>query len=475
MRGKNFYLTTPIYYVNDRPHVGHAYTTVAADVLSRYHRLLNDDVFFLTGTDENAEKNLRGAEKAGLEIKDYLAQMASLYQETWRELSIEPDFFIRTTWENHRRGVYQFLARVQQRGDIYRRQYRGLYCRGCEAFKTEKDLVDGRCPDHQTIPEELSEENYFFRLTRYRDFLLHYLDRYPDFIQPPSRREEVRNFIANFMEDFSISRPYRGWGIPFPGDSSQVVYVWFDALLNYLTGIGYGWDEEKFKHYWPAELHLVGKDIIKFHCAYWPAMLESAGLPQPRRIFAHGYFTLEGQKISKSIGNVIDPRELVAEYGADALRYYYFRALSFGQDGDFSRSQLAQIYRSELAHEWGNLVGRVLALANKNNLTLPPWPRPRAVVLRYREYKKALDQLELSRALQLLRQEVRQLNIQIDQLKPWEKIGEDEGRQAVAQWLVKISELAILYQPFLPQSSTKIKQWYENKTSSSLSPLFPLR
>ncbi|MEK7123124.1 MAG: class I tRNA ligase family protein [Patescibacteria group bacterium] len=304
-----YYLTTPIYYINDKPHIGHAYCTIVADVIAQYHRLRGDDTFFLTGIDENSLKNIESAEKIGMgdRIAEYLDMQAAIWQQTWDSLGISNDYFIRTTEEHHKQGVEKFWRRVQAQGDIYKGEYEGFYCIGCEEFIRPTDLVNGQCPIHKRDPEKLLEKNYFFAASRYRDRLLEHIEKNPNFIQPQSRRNEVINYIQNHFDDISISRETMKWGIPVPDDPKQVVYVWFDALINYLTGIGYGWDDELFTRWWPCDLHLVGKEIIKFHCALWPAMLMSAGIPLPERVFAHGFLTIDGQKMSKSLGNAIDP------------------------------------------------------------------------------------------------------------------------------------------------------------------------
>jgi len=378
---KKFYLTTPIYYVNDKPHIGHAYTTIVADALARYHRLRGEDVMFVTGTDENSQKNIQAMEKAGeRDLNGYLERMADAWKESWTDLGITFDDFIRTTEPRHHAGVVRFWDAVKKSGDIYEGEYEGWYCTGCEAFKKDSELVNERCPLHPNKAlERLKEKNYFFRLSAYRDQLLALYDQGGDFVMPESRRHEVRNYVAEHLADISISRESRvvPVGIPVPGDPSQRIYVWFDALLNYLTVIGYGTDEDRFKKWWPADLHLVGKEIIKFHCALWPAMLMSAAKTDPllrddqgaallpKRVFAHGFFTLNGQKISKSLGNAIDPRELADKFGVETLRYFVMREMPFGEDGDFSFDRLKNRYETDLGNTLGNLVNRVIAMSKK--------------------------------------------------------------------------------------------------------------
>jgi methionyl-tRNA synthetase len=369
---EKYYITTPIYYVNDVPHIGHAYTTVIADVLARWHRMKGDDVLYTTGTDENAQKNAEVAlrddssDDARSVIQAYVDKMSAMWQQTWDTLGISNDDFIRTTEKRHLVGVERFFEAVNANGDIYEGTYTGLYCIGCESYCKEGDLVDGKCPDHNRVPEKRDETNYFFRASKYRDQLLKHIADHPEFVQPKSRRNEVLQYVKENFEDFSISRQATDWGIPVPGDEKSVLYVWFDALLNYLTVIGYGEDDKAFAQYWPADLHLVGKDIIKFHCAYWPAMLMSAGVSLPKTIFAHGFFTINGQKMSKSLGNYVDPITITNEFGNDALRYYLLREIPFGEDGDFSTERFAERYQADLANGIGNLVARVTTLAARD-------------------------------------------------------------------------------------------------------------
>lgn len=376
-----YYITTPIYYVNDRTHIGHAYTTVVADALARYHRLRGDTTRLITGTDENSQKNVQAMEKAGEDnLPAYLERMATAWYDTWRELGISFDDFIRTTEPRHLAGVERFWKAVMASGDLEKRTYEGLYCVGCEGFKTEADIAHERCVLHPNKDlEKISEENWFFKLTNYRKELLEYIDKNGSFIQPESRRHEIRNYIEDFMTDVSVSREVKkvSVGIPVPGDDTQRMYVWFDALLNYMTSVGYGTDDALFSEFWPADLHLVGKDIIKFHCALWPAMIMSAAkndalLRQadgsaklPKQVHAHGFFTMDGVKISKSLGNAIDPREFIPQYGFDSVRYFMLREIPFGEDGDFSRERLASRYASDLGNTFGNLVNRAIAMSKK--------------------------------------------------------------------------------------------------------------
>ncbi|MDF1497509.1 MAG: methionine--tRNA ligase [Patescibacteria group bacterium] len=378
---QKYYVTTPIYYINDKPHIGSTYTTVAADVLARSHRLRGDKTFFLTGTDENSQKSMEAAEKSGKDINVYLEEMAIIWENTWKELGITFDDFIRTSEERHHKAVNRFWKAVEASGDIYKDTYERHYCVGCEDFKTDSELnEDDRCPLHPNKDLELvQEENYFFKASAYKDDILQLFHKQQDFVQPVKRLNEIRSYVKDGFADFSISREAKkvSCGIPVPGDDSQRIYVWFDALINYMSAVGYGTDDELFKKWWPANLHLVGKDIIKFHCALWPAMIMSAakndpllqnedGTPKlPEQIFAHGFFTIEGQKMSKSIGNVIDPLELAVEYPFDVIRYFFFREIGFGNDGDFNRARIAERYQSDLANTLGNLLNRAINMSRK--------------------------------------------------------------------------------------------------------------
>jgi len=437
-KNKKFYITTPIYYVNDKPHIGHAYTTIAADVLARYHRMKGEDVFFLTGTDENSQKNVLAAEKQGIKnIQKYIDEMSSRWQMTWDGLGFINNDFIRTTEERHKKGVKKFFEQVYKKGDIYKGIYEGFYCVGCEAFITKSDLIDGKCPIHKTEPKKIKEENYFFRASRYKNDLLKYIKKNPNFILPEERKNEIINYLKNHFEDISISRQSVRWGIPLPIDKTQVIYVWFDALINYLTGIGYGWDEKKFKKYWPADLHLVGKDIIKFHCALWPAMLMSADIDLPKKVFAHGFFTINGEKISKSLGNVIDPLDLTNKYGIDTIRYFLLREIPFGEDGDFSLKRLEERYNGDLANGLGNLTRRILTLVEKSGIQNLSYKEAvegsSELILKqlkekinetWKIYEEALEKLEFHLVLEAIWELLTFCDNYLEKEKPWELVEE---------------------------------------------------
>ena len=455
---KKFYVTTPIYYVNDKPHIGHAYTTIAADIISRWHRMQGADVYFLTGTDENSQKNIEAAKKDGeKDIKKYLDKMSAIWQEAWDSLGLCTNDFIRTTETRHIKSVYKFFDIVNKNGDIYQGDYEGWYCDGCEAFITESELEKGECPAHKKKAKKIKEKNYFFKLTKYRDKLLKHIEKNPDFIQPVSRRNEVVSYIKDFMEDISISRESVEWGIKLPIDESQVIYVWFDALINYLSAVGFGDDSKKFKKYWPADLHLVGKDIIKFHCALWPAMLMSAGLPLPKKIFAHGFFTVDGQKISKSLGNAIDPVELAEIYGLDTIRYFLLREISFGEDGSFSKERLKDRYENDLSNELGNLLNRVLSMTDKYFDGVVPksskedvenWP----III------EAYNNLDFMRVLDEAWEVIREANRFIDQEQPWSLAKVDKARLASVMYILleTLRQIAWMIYPVMPQIAEEI-------------------
>lgn len=467
-----FYLTTPIYYINDIPHIGHAYTTIVADVLARYHRLKNEEVLFLTGTDENSQKNLEAARRAGeRDLKKYLDKMSARWAETWDLLNISNDDFIRTTEKRHWEAVKKFFLKVQKKGDIYQDTYEGFYCDGCEAFVTETDLVDGQCEAHKKIPRVIKEKNYFFRLTNYREALLKHIADNPDFIQPTKRRNEIISYISNFMTDISISRQNISCGIPVPNSRKQALYVWFDALLNYLTAVDYAAKTAKgktrFKKFWPADLQLVGKDILKFHAALWPAMLMSAGLPLPKTIFAHGYFTINGDKMSKSLGNVVDPVELVKIYSNDALRWFLLSEIKFGEDGDFSLVRLKDGYNNKLANELGNLVHRVLSMTEQYCAgKVPKFSAaaegldPLCEIDIWRDYESALDHLRFDEALGVVWKVVAMANQLIDKEKPW-ALAKDDGTRGrlndlMYNLLETLRQLGWLLLPIMPETSEKI-------------------
>jgi methionyl-tRNA synthetase len=374
---QSFYLTTPIYYVNSVPHLGTAYTTIAADVLARYRRLRGDDVWFLTGLDEHGQKVGQAAEANGVSPQEWVDQVSVKYLDAWKMLNISNDDFIRTTEPRHERGVQEFLKAIYDKGDIYQGTYEGWYCVPCETYYAEEQLHDDHtCPQCSRTVEFVKEDNYFFKLSAYQDRLLELFEANPQFIQPDTRRNEVLSFVKSGLRDLSISRSNVKWGIPLPFDDSHTVYVWFDALINYITAIGYGdpTKAEQFAKRWPVQYHFVGKDIIRFHCVIWPAMLMAAGLPVPERVFAHGFLLTKGEKMSKSKGNAIAPADLVAKFGVDAYRYYFMREVQFGTDGSISIESMVQRYNGDLANDWGNLVSRLFNMVGKYCGGLVPDP-----------------------------------------------------------------------------------------------------
>ena len=466
-----FFVTTPIYYINDKPHIGHAYSTIVADVIARYHRQLGNEVLFSTGTDENSQKTVQAAEKAGQPLTEYTSVMAQRWEAVWSDLGISHTRFIRTTEADHTKAVLAFLKAVKP-DDIYSADYEGLYCVGHEAFIREDELVNGLCPDHGKAPEVVKEKNYFFKLSNYQDALLKYIDAHPEFIQPDSRRNEVVAFIKRGLQDFSISRQKNAWGIPWPDDKDQVVYVWFDALINYLTVAGY--PDKSFTNWWSPDLQIVGKDITKFHCIYWPAMLMSANLALPTTVFGHGFFTVDGQKISKSLGNAVDPRDLVKIYGVDALRYYLLREIPFGSDGEFTRERFDVVYNTELANDLGNLVQRVAVMITKyfngEIGETPPHSHDASA------YGQAMDNYKFDRALAEVWELVRGANQYIEAEKPWELAKTDTEQLAyvLRQTVSDLSQIATLLLPFLPNTSGRILATFKGgKVDHAIGLLFP--
>jgi len=456
-----FYITTPIYYVNAEPHVGHAYTTIAADVLTRYNRLLGKDVYFLTGNDEHGSKIAEAAEEAGVEPQQFCDEVSAKYKLLWDSLAIEYNDYIRTTEDRHQQGVAKFIKLLKDNGAIYEDQYEGLYCRGCEKFLTEKELVDGQCPDHKREPEKLSEKNYFFKLKDYQDQVRKLIEEGKIEVEPEHIKKEIIGLFEQGLDDFSLSRESVKWGIPVPFDKEQVIYVWVEALQNYITALGYdSQNDQKFKEFWPADVHLMGKEIIKFHAIYWPAMLLAAGLPVPKKIFAHGFFTIDGQKMSKSLGNVIDPHDLIKEYGSDAARYLILSQFPFGQDGDIKAEKFTEQYNDQLANNLGNMFSRVMKLGQdvSDDKEESDGKIKEKAVEAWSNYEKVMNDLRIDKGLEVVRSFIDFGNKYIDENKPWELKKTDPGEfdRIMLELLEMLRHIAWLVQPFLPATTEKM-------------------
>ncbi|HLC31176.1 MAG TPA: methionine--tRNA ligase [Candidatus Nanoarchaeia archaeon] len=447
MTQKTYYITTAIDYVNGEPHIGHAYQKIIADALSRWHRLQGKEVFFLTGTDEHGKKIADTAKKANKGPKEFVDSIVPKFKEAWKALNINYDRFIRTTDEDHKKTVQEFIKKVQKGGDIYLGKYEGLYCVGCEAYYTEKDAQNNECPIHKKPLETIKEESYFFRLSKYKKFLLDHYKKNPRFILPAERRNEIINRIKEELQDLSISRTSFKWGIPFPGNPKHVTYVWFDALINYYTATQTK-GKEKF---WPADLHVLGKDNAWFHTVYWPAMLKSAGIKLPKTIFNHGFLTVEGQKISKSLGNTISPIKIVSKYGSDSMRYYVMRATPFGEDGDFSEAELIKRHNTELADKLGNLISRVTTLAEAIGLQKTPLKSLKTDKL-IKKMQESLENYQTDKALNELFAFIDQCNTFVQQTKPWET----KDKKILYELTNALKDIAILISPFLPETAEKI-------------------
>jgi methionyl-tRNA synthetase len=486
MANKKFYITTSIFYVNSSPHIGSALEMVQADVLARYHRQLNEDVFFLTGTDEHGVKIVRKAEELKKNVKELVDGNAAKFVDLTKVLDLSHNDFIRTTdRERHWPAVFKIWQELNEKGDIYKGEYKGLYCVGCEAYLAPNDLIEGKCPVHKKEPDVLEEENYFFRLSKYAPVIQKIIEKGELAIIPLTRKNEILGLINQGVADISISRPKEKllWGVPVPNDDSQIVYVWLEALINYISALGYGQNGEKFQRYWPADVHCLGKDILRFHALLWPAVLLSAGLPLPRRIFVHGFLTIEGQKMSKSLGDVVNPFELVKKYGADPVRYFLLREFSSTEDGDFSVKRLEERYNSDLANGLGNLVSRILTLSGKAGISLKDSGKTRErdgltpkVKAFEEKYHQAFREIKFHEALEAIWQLIGACDEHIEKNKPWGLIenNRDRAKQILSELLVALREVARLLQPFLPVTSEKIlDQIKQNKKAEILFPRLP--
>ncbi len=448
-----YYITTPIYYVTDKPHIGNAYATTMADIMARWHRLVGDDVFFLTGSDEHGEKVQKAAEKAGVSPKEFADSIVSRFEDTWKELNISNDAFIRTTDVAHEQTAKEFIKRVFASGDIYKGEYEGWYCIPDETFITELQLNDGRCPVCGREVKKVKEESYFFRLSRYQEKLLALYAENMDFLSPKSRSKEMINRVREGLKDVSITRTTIKWGVEFPEDKSHTIYVWVDALVNYLSALK--WPKGKFTEFWPADVHIVGKEIAWFHTVIWPALLMSAGIETPKKVFSHGWWTVDGKKMSKSLGNAVDPLVLTKKYGVDALRYFYVREMPFGDDGDFSEKNLVARINGELVDDLGNLVYRSLTLAERFDGAVsgtPELDRDFDIAT----IKSAMEELDTFNAMNQIWKQVRATNRYINEKEAWKLKGTELGN-VLYNLLESIRVISILLRPFMPETSEKIR------------------
>ncbi len=469
-----FYVTTPIYYVNARPHLGHAYTTIVADVAARFHTMRACDVYFLTGTDEHGDKVVRAAKKENMTPRVYVDTISRLFRDLWPELGINNSDFIRTTDPAHMAVVEQVLQKIYDAGDIYFAEYEGLYCFGCERFYTERELVDGQCPDHETVPEVIKESNYFFKMSRYQDWLIDHIRNTPDFIRPKRYKNEALAFLKEPLEDLCISRPKSRlkWGITLPFDNNYVTYVWFDALLNYVSALRYP-EGDLFKTFWPAAQHVVAKDILKPHGIYWPIMLKAAGIPIYKHLNVHGYWNIEDSKMSKSLGNVVEPMELKNIYGLDAFRFFLIRDMAFGLDSSFSENSLIQRINSDLANDLGNLFSRVLSMAHKYFDGVVPEVEPtveaecefglevsaREAIADYEGY---MESFQFHNALQAVWKFISQMNKYVDVTAPWELAKKKSSRKSLSVVIYNLLQglriISGLLYPVMPDTASKMQK-----------------
>ena len=469
---KKFYITTPIYYVNAEPHIGSAYTTIMADIVARYKRMMGYDVFFLTGTDEHGLKILQSAKKKGKDVKEFCDELALKFKELWEDLKITNDYFVRTTDPEHEETVRFFVRKMVENGDVYKGKYSGWYCVHCETYYDEDEVeeVDGKkvCPVCKREVKWVEEENYFFKLSKYNEPLKKLFEENPNFVEPEFRKNEMLKMLEKGLKDISITRTTFNWGIPFPGDEEHVIYVWVDALINYVSALGYGREDSEKMRYWPADVHLIGKEINRFHSLIWPAMLMSAGLELPKKVFAHGWLTVNGQKISKSLGNAVDPREFVKKYGNDVVRYYLVRDIVFGKDGDFSEEKLANRLNADLANDYGNLIHRTLAMVKKYFNSSVPKPKESGGMdeeLKKKteevvdSYTNLMDSLRLTEAVEKVWEYISLLNIYFDRERPWilaKEKNEERLSTVLYNTLEGILKVALMTLPVMPDTSKEV-------------------
>lgn len=470
---QKFYITTPIYYVNDVPHIGHTCTTVAADIIARYHKLKGEKVFFLTGTDEHGTKVAEEAQKTGLSPKDFCDQVSQNFQGTWSKLNIEYDYFIRTTNPNHKKIVQEFIEKIYQNGDIYKGKYEGLYCVGCEKFVTETDLINGKCPLHPNKEiQKQSEENYFFKLSKYVPILIEAIEDKNDKnhyqVSPQAKKEEVLSKLKKGVPDLSISRANVPWGIPIPWDKNQTIYVWFDALLNYYTTLKITNKED----FWPADIHLIGKEILWFHAVIWEAMLLSTSISLPKEVFAHSFYMIDGQKMSKSLGNVISPQELIDKFGVDGTRYLIASSFPYEKDSDVGWERFVEKYNADLANGLGNLISRVSKLCENKNYF--PKISSRTVIpylLENSNYYNHMEKLELNLVLEEIWREIKNMDLLISTKRPWEK-SDEEAKITLNDAIRNILNIGYALEPFLPETAKKIEKIFRGGEKLE-APLFP--